>query len=140
MLIALPLDRGLLIASGPDQLLLRILDFVFIQRLLRIQQSLPIMYCFFFTGLGGRDLCLELLDPGLHVRQSRLRLLHFQRQVAVLGILVGLMFGGLAQRIREGQVHFVVRNSHRFPGEPLLFGGDCQRSQSTGSRERAFVD
>ena len=43
MLIPLPLDCGLLIASGPDQFLLRVLDFVFIQRLFRIQQILSFL-------------------------------------------------------------------------------------------------
>jgi hypothetical protein len=43
MLIPLPLNRGLLIASRPDQFLLRVFDFVFIQSLFRIQQIFPVL-------------------------------------------------------------------------------------------------
>ena len=52
VLIPLPLNRALLIASRPDQFLLRVFDFVFIQRLFRIQQILLLLERLLFAGLA----------------------------------------------------------------------------------------
>ena len=80
-----------------------------------------------------------MFDSGLHVRESGLCLLQFQKQVPVLGILIGSLFGGLAQLVGKSQVHFVVRDAHRFLGQSLLFWSNCQSGERARSRQRAFV-
>ena len=133
-------DLALRVATGAGQVFLRIAEFVFIQRLLRLLKIELLGKLVFPRTSSARDLAGQESDlalipdiAGLKVTDALLKLLRPLTERR-------WMSSGIAQGNCEREIHFAIRETDRRSSYALLPGGACQSTELHGGVEGVLID
>jgi len=108
MLLDHVLDLLPRIAAGIDQILVGLVELVFVQLHLRLGKVELVLELVFLVGFGLRHCGGEIIDALLIRGKQCLGLLDADLYGGGRGIQCRRMSFGIAQRFREGEVEFVV--------------------------------
>lgn len=133
------LDADLLVAAGTDERLRGVGEIILIERQLSLGDPDELADAVFRRGRGQGQRSLELGDAVLVRGDRGLSGLNLRGEFLGFGSDGGRIFGRIAHRCGEGQVHGMVGEPQRFLRVLLLRAGHRQGGELLGGIERAGV-